>query len=121
MPKETFLRLSEDKKEKILSAAKKEFSRVTLEEVSIKNIVEDAEIARGSFYQYFEDKEALQKATACWEFIKSRLIDRENGEWYWSIRADDTVNRTDDKAGFWKCPYHNGRMCLEVMERFGDE
>ena len=59
MPKETFLRLSEDKKEKILSAAKKEFSRVTLEEVSIKNIVEDAEIARGSFYQYFEDKEDL--------------------------------------------------------------
>ena len=74
-----------------------------------------------NIYQYFEDKEALQKATACWEFIKSRLIDRENGEWYWSIRADDTVNRTDDKAGFWKCPYHNGRMCLEVMERFGDE
>ena len=73
-----------------------------------------------NIYQYFEDKEALQKATACWEF-KSRLIDRENGEWYWSIRADDTVNRTDDKAGFWKCPYHNGRMCLEVMERFGDE
>ena len=74
-----------------------------------------------NIYQYFEDKEALQKATACWEFIKSRLIDRENGEWYWSIRADDTVNRTDDKAGFWKCPYHNGRMCLEVMERFGAE
>ena len=59
MPKETFLRLSEDKREKILSAAKKEFSRVTLEEVSIKNIVEDADIARGSFYQYFESKEDL--------------------------------------------------------------
>ena len=59
MPKETFLKLSEEKKEKIILAAKKEFSRVPIEEVSIKNIVEDADIARGSFYQYFEDKEDL--------------------------------------------------------------
>ncbi|WP_321479242.1 AGE family epimerase/isomerase [uncultured Bacteroides sp.] len=71
-----------------------------------------------NIYQHFGDEEALSKAVDCWTFIKSHLIDRENGEWYWSIRADGTVNREDDKAGFWKCPYHNGRMCLEVMERF---
>lgn len=59
MPKETFLKLSKEKKEKIIFSAKKEFARVPLEQVSIKNIVEDAEIARGSFYQYFEDKEDL--------------------------------------------------------------
>lgn len=57
MPTETFLKLSEDKKNKIIESAKKEFSRVPIEEVSIKNIVEDAEIARGSFYQYFESKQ----------------------------------------------------------------
>ena len=57
MPTETFFKLSEDKKNKIIESAKKEFSRVPIEEVSIKNIVEDAEIARGSFYQYFESKQ----------------------------------------------------------------
>ena len=59
MPKETFLKLSEEKKQKVLNAAKREFARVPIEQVSIKNIVENAEIARGSFYQYFESKEDL--------------------------------------------------------------
>lgn len=70
-----------------------------------------------NLFQHFNDKGALQKAIACWDFIRKYLIDRENGEWYWSIRADGTVNREDDKAGFWKCPYHNGRMCMEVLMR----
>ena len=59
MPTSTFFNLPEDKKNKILKAANKEFERVPIEQVSIKNIVESAEIARGSFYQYFEDKEVL--------------------------------------------------------------
>lgn len=61
MPKETFFNLAEEKKEKIINAAKKEFKRVPLEQASIKNIVEDAGIARGSFYQYFESKEDLMR------------------------------------------------------------
>lgn len=71
-----------------------------------------------NLYQYFEDEVALRKAFLCWEFVKKNLIDYKNGEWYWSLRADGTVNKDDDKAGFWKCPYHNGRMCMELMERF---
>lgn len=59
MPQETFLKLPQEKKEKIIRAAKEEFSRVPIEEVSIKKIAENAAIARGSFYQYFEDKEDL--------------------------------------------------------------
>ncbi|MGN1211083.1 MAG: AGE family epimerase/isomerase [Candidatus Cryptobacteroides sp.] len=59
----------------------------------------------------------LEKALSCWDFIKSHIIDSEGGEWFWSLRADGTPNKDDDKAGFWKCPYHNGRMCMEVIER----
>lgn len=70
-----------------------------------------------NLYQYFNDEEALRKALDVWQFIRNNLIDTEHGEWFWSIRADGSVNRDDDKAGFWKCPYHNGRMCLEIMTR----
>lgn len=59
MPTETFMKLPEEKKNKILQAAKEEFTRVPFEQTSIKNIVEGAEIARGSFYQYFTSKEDL--------------------------------------------------------------
>ena len=59
MPTETFMKLPQEKKNKILQAAKEEFTRVPFEQTSIKNIVEGAEIARGSFYQYFTSKEDL--------------------------------------------------------------
>ena len=59
MPTERFMKLPEEKKNKILQGAKKEFTRVPFEQTSIKNIVEGAEIARGSFYQYFTSKEDL--------------------------------------------------------------
>ena len=59
MPTETFFNLPEAKQQRILAAAQKEFSRVALNEASIANVVKDAEIARGSFYQYFENKEDL--------------------------------------------------------------
>ena len=70
-----------------------------------------------NLYQHFGDDAALDKALHCWEYIKQNLIDYEHGEWYWSRRKDGTLNLDEDKAGFWKCPYHNGRMCLEILER----
>ena len=78
-----------------------------------------AEAVVGFFniYQYFGDESALQKAQHCWTYIKENLIDNENGEWHWSRRKDGTLNLDDNKAGFWKCPYHNSRMCLEIIER----
>ncbi len=70
-----------------------------------------------NIYQHFHDEAALEKALRCWQYTKENLIDYEHGEWYWSRHRDGSLNTTDDKAGFWKCPYHNGRMCLEIMER----
>ena len=59
----------------------------------------------------------LEMAEAAWDYIQSHLIDREHGEWYWAILPDGTPDTSNDKAGFWKCPYHNSRMCLELIER----
>ena len=70
-----------------------------------------------NIWQYFGDESALQKALRGWQYIKDDLIDREGGEWWWSRDPERNINRKDDKAGFWKCPYHNSRMCLELMER----
>ena len=68
-------------------------------------------------YQYYGDEDALKKAVRCWQYIKENLVDTINGEWFWSRHSDGTLNTVDDKAGFWKCPYHNSRMCLEIIER----
>ena len=70
-----------------------------------------------NLWEHFGQPDGLENAIMCWEFIKNNIIDKDGGEWFWSLRADGSVNREDDKAGFWKCPYHNGRMCMEIMER----
>ena len=57
MPKITFFNLPVGKKQTLIYAIRKEFSRVPLYDASISNIVKSARIPRGSFYQYFEDKE----------------------------------------------------------------
>ena len=75
-------------------------------------------------YQMNGDEKWREAALDFWEFIKEHVI-APDGEWYWgAVPAEDggegfTPNTTDDRAGFWKCPYHNGRMCLEMIERLG--
>jgi mannobiose 2-epimerase len=63
------------------------------------------------------NNEWLDKAAKCWKYISEKLVDRVGGEWFWSISDEGIANISGDKAGFWKCPYHNSRMCLEVMMR----
>ncbi len=61
-----------------------------------------------------EESRWLEDARQSWRYIADNLVDPE-GEWFWSRRADGSINRDDDKAGFWKCPYHNSRMCIEAL------
>lgn len=77
----------------------------------------EAMIGFYNVYQLTSDQSFAQKTLNTWEFIKSNIIDKENGEWHWSVSSDGKIDTKNDKAGFWKCPYHNSRMCLEVMER----
>ena len=62
-------------------------------------------------------EEYLNLSLAAWRFISDYLIDRQNREWYWSVNNNLLPNLKEDKAGFWKCPYHNSRMCMEIIER----
>ena len=74
-------------------------------------------IGHVNLYQYFNDASALKVAKDCWTFIDKHLVDHVNGEWHWAVDDNGKINLDDDKAGFWKCPYHNSRMCLEIIER----
>ena len=80
-----------------------------------------AETVVGNIYMHLfhGDTAALDRASRCFEFIEKKLVDREHGEWYWGLLPDGTPDRDSPKAGFWKCPYHNSRMCLEILTKLG--
>lgn len=69
-------------------------------------------------YQLTKDKAYLEKSAASWEYIKKHLLDTKNGEWYLGVDATGKV-LGKEKISPWKCPYHNGRACIETMERIG--
>ena len=63
-------------------------------------------------------EEAFAKASVnSWNFIKAFIIDPELGEWYWRTNREGVPILSEDKAGPWKAPYHNVRMCLELINR----
>ena len=59
----------------------------------------------------------LQHSLNSWHFIKNKIIDKKNGEWLWGIDEFDKQMPGEDKVGLWKCPYHNGRACIEIIHR----
>ncbi len=68
-------------------------------------------------YQLSGEQDFAIKALGSWEFIKKNLVDSKYGEWYWSVDRAGTPQTAKEKAGFWKCPYHNGRACMEIVKR----
>lgn len=59
----------------------------------------------------------LREALNTWSFISSHLIDHKHGEWFWGTTADGSRVIHTEKVGPWKCPYHNSRMCFEMLDR----
>ena len=72
------------------------------------------------FYNAYErtgDERFIELVHGLWKYTKKFIIDeRAQGEWYWSV--DEKGNPTKENIGDpWKASYHNGRFCLEIMER----
>jgi mannobiose 2-epimerase len=67
-------------------------------------------------YELSQNQKYLDRAVNSWNYTKKYLVDNKNGGWFSGVSESGTAGR-GDKAGFWICPYHNGRMCMEVVER----
>ncbi len=69
-------------------------------------------------YRRYDDARYLDIARSLWEYIKEHIIDkREGGEWYSQVFDDERPDESKPVTDPWKCPYHNGRMCLEIITR----
>lgn len=69
-------------------------------------------------WKYLAVPEGYGRAVRAWEYISRNIVDRLDGEWWWKCDAEGRPDRAADKAGEWKCPYHNARMCLQVLGIF---
>ena len=80
-----------------------------------------AESVIGFLNGYQRDRshtEYLEAALRQWEFIKEYVVDkREGSEWFWEVDKNGKPYPDRPIVEPWKCPYHNGRMCMEIMRR----
>lgn len=95
-----------------------EYDPETNELMAEKHWWPQAELMIGYFtaWQLSEKQEYLDIVFKNWDFTQKNIIDKENGEWFWGVLSDYS-KMEKDKAGFWKCPYHNGRACIELIHR----
>jgi cellobiose epimerase len=80
-----------------------------------------AETVVGFFnaWQISRDDKFLELAKKSWMFIQDHIIDKIGGEWFWGVNAE-LKTFPHDKVNGWKAPYHNGRMCMEMIRRIGN-
>ena len=69
-------------------------------------------------WKYHSDPQGAERALSAWSYIRENLVDSKDGEWWWAVLPDGKVDLSQPKVGFWKCPYHNTRMCLQVLSLF---
>jgi mannobiose 2-epimerase len=68
-------------------------------------------------WQLTGEEKFLKRSLQSWEFVKEYILDKKLGEWYWGVNADHSPMKQAEKAGIWKCPYHNSRACMEIIQR----
>ena len=120
MPKATFYNLTEEKREKIEKAIKKEFGRTSFSKASISKIITEAQIPRGSFYQYFEDKEDAIKYIIE-NFIKEekeemkKILEKNNGDIFKAM-VDlymHVVNQNENQEDL--------NLCKNILQRLKED
>ena len=70
-------------------------------------------------WQITNNSQYLQHSVDSWQFIKTSIKDTKNGEWIWGLDEHNQPIQGQDKVGLWKCPYHNSRACIELINRIG--
>ena len=68
-------------------------------------------------WQNTGDQKFYDRSVQSWKFVKQYMRDKDLGEWYWGVNDDHSPMVEQDKAGLWKCPYHNSRACIEIIKR----
>ena len=71
-------------------------------------------------YQLSGNSEFVNVAARLKDFIDKYFIDKKRGEWYYRLDKNYIPYNEYDKVGIWKCPYHNSRMCFELLKRLKD-
>ncbi len=59
----------------------------------------------------------MEKSLGMWDYLKKHFIDRKKGEWFYRIDKNQIPVSSYSKISLWKCPYHNSRMCMEMIRR----
>ena len=96
-----------------------EYEPVKQELVEEKHWWVQAEAVVGFFnaWQISHEEQFFELSKKSWQYIKKSIVDAENGEWFWGIDKNNSIMQGYTKVGFWKCPYHNSRVCCEMVKR----
>ena len=95
-----------------------EYEPTTNHRVRQKHSWPQAEAMVGFFHAWLltGEEKYLQQSQNAWQFVKQH-IKHNKGEWVWGVEEDYSIMSNEDKVGIWKCPYHNSRACIEIIER----
>lgn len=68
-------------------------------------------------YNITGDEEYRKTVFKIWEYVQNNIIDKVHGEWFWRIDDDGFPVDSEPKIGMWKCPYHNSRSLMRIIQK----